>query len=90
MTIRTVCVSTLTALGLAWSSTPFARTLALPPAAVVYAPPPRTVYSGVPVDPVYVAAPPLAPVRVTLRIVATAPRVAADQVSMTKKAVESA
>ncbi|MFM0643990.1 hypothetical protein PQR14_06640 [Paraburkholderia bryophila] len=90
MTIRRVCVSTLTALGLAWSSTPFARTLALPPAAVVYAPPPRPVYSGVPVDPVHVAAPPLAPVRVTPWIVATAPQAAADNVSIAKKAVEPA
>lgn len=90
MTIRLVCVSTFTALGLAWSSPPFARTVVLLPAAVVYAPPPRPVYSGVPVNPVYVAAPPLAPARVTLRILATAPQAAADKVSITKKAVESA
>ncbi|PQV49785.1 hypothetical protein [Paraburkholderia sp. BL21I4N1] len=90
MTIRTVCVFTLTALGVACSSPPFARTFALPPATVVYAPPPRPVHGGVPVNPVYVAAPPLTPVRVTPRIVATAPRAAADRRSMTKKAVESA
>ncbi|RAS25846.1 hypothetical protein [Paraburkholderia bryophila] len=90
MTLRLVCVSTVTALGLAWSPAPFARTLALLPAAVTYAPPPRPVYRNVPVNPVYVAAPPLAPVRVALRIVATAPRAAADQVTIAKKAVESA
>ena len=61
MTIRLVCASTVTAIGLACSSTAFARVVVYLPAAVVYAPPPRPVYYSVPVNPVYVVAPP--PVR---------------------------
>jgi hypothetical protein len=61
VTIRLVCASTFTAIGLACSSTAFARVVVYMPAAVVYAPPPRPVvpaYYPVPVNPVYVTAPP--------------------------------
>jgi hypothetical protein len=66
VTIRLACVSTFTAIGLACSSTAFARVVIYLPAAVVYAPPPRPVYYSVPVSPVYVTAPPpvVAPVAV--------------------------
>jgi hypothetical protein len=58
MPVRHVCVSTFAALGLACSSTAFAGVVVYLRAAVVYAPPPRTVYYAVPVSPVYVTAPP--------------------------------
>ncbi|HZZ06448.1 hypothetical protein [Paraburkholderia sp.] len=58
MSIRLVCASTFTAIGLACSSTAFARVVVYMPAAVVYAPPPRPVYYYAPVKPVYVVAPP--------------------------------
>ena len=61
MTIRLVCASTFTAIGLACSSAASARVVVYTPAAVVYAPPPRPVvpaYYPVPVYPVYVTAPP--------------------------------
>ena len=61
MTIRLVCASTLTVIGLAWTSTVFARAVLYMPATVVYAPPPRPVYYAVPVNSVYVTAPPLPP-----------------------------
>ncbi|HEY4298357.1 MAG TPA: hypothetical protein VGM85_17935 [Paraburkholderia sp.] len=70
MTIRLVCASTFTAIGLACSSTAFARVVVYMPAAVVYAPPPRPVYYSVPLNPVYVSAPPLA-VPMTTPVVAT-------------------
>ena len=66
MSIRLVCASTFTAIGLACSSTAFARVVVYMPAAVVYAPPPRPVYYYVPVKPVYVVAPPPAPVPVAV------------------------
>ncbi|MFM0609801.1 hypothetical protein PQR05_35315 [Paraburkholderia sediminicola] len=65
MSIRLFCASTFTAIGLACSSTAFARVVVYMPAAVVYAPPPRPVYYYVPVKPVYVVAPP-APVAVAV------------------------
>ncbi|MGQ7934178.1 hypothetical protein [Paraburkholderia sp. D1E] len=67
MSIRLVCASTFTAIGLACSSTAFARVVVYMPAAVVYAPPPRPVYYYVPVKPVYVVAPP-APVPVAVAV----------------------
>ncbi|MGF6902240.1 hypothetical protein [Paraburkholderia sp. GAS348] len=68
MSIRLVCASTFTAIGLAWSSTAFARVVVYMPAAVVYAPPPRPVYYYAPVRPVYVVAPPPAPVAVAVAV----------------------
>ena len=67
MSIRLVCASTFTAIGLACSSTAFARVVVYMPAAVVYAPPPRPVYYYAPVMPVYVVAPP-APIPVTAAV----------------------
>ncbi|MFM0156663.1 hypothetical protein [Paraburkholderia sediminicola] len=67
MSIRLFCASTFTAIGLACSSTAFARVVVYMPAAVVYAPPPRPVYYYVPVKPVYVVAPP-APVPVAVAV----------------------
>ncbi|MFL9868127.1 hypothetical protein PQR67_28455 [Paraburkholderia fungorum] len=66
MSIRLVCASTFTAIGLACWSTVFARVIVALPATVVYAPPPRPVYyyGYTPVKPVYVVAPPPAPVPV--------------------------
>ncbi|MEW9583458.1 hypothetical protein [Paraburkholderia sp. DGU8] len=58
MTIRLACASTLTALGLACSSTAFARVVVYVPAAMVYAPPPRPVYCCLPLNVAYVTAPP--------------------------------
>lgn len=57
MTIRLACASTFTALGLACSSTAFARMVVYMPVPVIYAPP-RTVYRQMPVNPVLVTAPP--------------------------------
>lgn len=71
MTIRLVCASTVTAIGLACSSTAFARVVVYMPAAVVYAPPPRPVYYSVPVNPVYVVAPPPVPLPVAVPVAAT-------------------
>jgi hypothetical protein len=75
VTIRLVCASTFTAIGLACSSTAFARVVVYLPAAVVYAPPPRPLYYSVPVNPVYVTAPPpiAAPVAVPVTATATVP-----------------
>lgn len=67
MSIRLVCASTFTAIGLACSSTAFARVVVYMPAAVVYAPPPRPVYYYAPVKPVYVVAPP-APIPVAVAV----------------------
>lgn len=58
MTIRLACASTMTAIGLACSSTAFARVVVYMPAAMIYAPPPRPVYYSLPVNAVYVTAPP--------------------------------
>lgn len=58
MTIRLACACTVTAIGLACSSTAFARVVVYMPAAMVYAPPPRPVYYGLPVNAAYVTAPP--------------------------------
>jgi hypothetical protein len=66
VSIRLVCASTFTAIGLACSSTAFARVVVYLPAAVVYAPPPRPVYYYAPLRPVYVTAPPPAPVPVAV------------------------
>lgn len=65
MSIRLVCASTFTAIGLACWSTAFARVIVTLPAAVVYAPPPRPVYyyGYTPLKPVYVVAPPPVPRR---------------------------
>ncbi|CAE6818803.1 hypothetical protein R70006_06099 [Paraburkholderia domus] len=69
MSIRLVCASTFTAIGLACSSTAFARVVVYMPTAVVYAPPPRPVYYYVPVNPpVYVAAPPPIPAPVPVAV----------------------
>ncbi|WP_434111608.1 hypothetical protein [Paraburkholderia caffeinilytica] len=68
MSIRLVCASTFTAIGLACSSTAFARVVVYMPAAVVYAPPPRPVYYYAPLRPVYVTAPPPAPVPVAVAV----------------------
>ncbi|CAE6801369.1 hypothetical protein [Paraburkholderia haematera] len=68
MSIRLVCASTFTALGLACSSTAFARVVVYMPAAVVYAPPPRPVYYYAPANPVYVVAPPPVPAPVPVVI----------------------
>ena len=68
MSIRLVCASTFTAIGLACSSTAFARVVVYMPAAVVYAPPPRPVYYYAPVKPVYVVAPPPAPIPVAVAV----------------------
>jgi hypothetical protein len=64
VSIRLVCASTFTAIGLACSSSAFARVVVYMPTAVVYAPPPRPVYYYVPIKPVYVMAPPPVPVPV--------------------------
>lgn len=63
MSIRHVCASTFTAIGLACWSTAFARVIVTLPATVAYAPPPRPVYyyGYTPLKPVYVAAPPPVP-----------------------------
>jgi hypothetical protein len=74
LTIRLVCASTVTAIGLACSSAASARVVVYLPAAVVYAPPPRPVYYSVPVNPVYVVAPPPAPLPVAVPVVVTAPK----------------
>jgi hypothetical protein len=71
LTIRLVCASTVTAIGLACSSTAFARVVVYMPAAVIYAPPPRPVYYSVPVNPVYVVAPPPVPLPVAVPVAAT-------------------
>lgn len=72
MTIRLACASTFTALGLACSSTTFARVVVYMPVPVIYAPP-RPLDYPVPVDPVYVTAPPPAAVAVALPVVASTP-----------------
>ena len=72
MTIRLACASTFTAIGLACSSAAYARVVVYLPANVVYAPPPRPVYCPVPINPMYVAAPPLA-VPVSARTIVAAP-----------------
>jgi hypothetical protein len=68
VSIRLVCASTFTAIGLACSSTAFARVIVTVPATVIYAPPPRAVYyyGYAPVKPVYVVAPPPAPIPVAV------------------------
>jgi hypothetical protein len=48
LTIRIVCASTITAIGLACTWTAFARVTVQVPVAVVYGPPPRPVYYSVP------------------------------------------
>jgi len=58
VTIRLACACTITAIGLACSSTAFARVVVYMPAAMIYAPPPRPVYYSLPVNAVYVTAPP--------------------------------
>jgi hypothetical protein len=70
VTIRFVCASAFAAIGLACSTTAFARVVVYMPAAVVYAPPPRPVYYAVPVSPVYVTAPPTVAVPVTVPVAA--------------------
>jgi len=73
VSIRLVCASTFTAIGLACSSTAFGRVVVYMPAAVVYAPPPRPVYYYAPVKPVYVVAPPPAPVPVAVAVAVGTP-----------------
>ncbi|WP_231337513.1 hypothetical protein [Paraburkholderia sprentiae] len=60
MTFRLACASTFTAIGLACSSAAYARVVVYWPAIVVYAPPPRPVHYPVPINPMYVSAPPAA------------------------------
>jgi hypothetical protein len=71
LTIRLVCASTVTAIGLACSSTAFARVVVYLPAPVIYAPPPRPVYYSVPVNPVYVVTPQPVPLPVAVPVAAT-------------------
>jgi hypothetical protein len=74
MTIRLACASTFTAIGLACSSAAYARVVVYLPAAIVYAPPPRPVYYPVPINPVYVSAPPVAVPVAAATIVAAPPK----------------
>jgi hypothetical protein len=72
MTIRLACASTFTAIGLACSSAAYARVVVYLPASVVYAPPPHPFYGPVPINPMYVSAPPLA-VPVSAKTLVAAP-----------------
>ncbi|MGF6300525.1 hypothetical protein OKW43_000378 [Paraburkholderia sp. WC7.3g] len=60
MTIRLACASTFTAIGLACSSAAYSRVVVYLPTTVIYAPPPRPVHYPVPINPMYVSAPPTA------------------------------
>lgn len=74
MTLRLACASTFAALGLACSSTVFARVVVYRPVPVIYAPP-RPAYDSVPFSPVSV--PPLAAMHVVLPLADAVPAVPA-------------